>query len=64
MDWTDRRLIGNLYGTKGAKRIDGEYSEPGKVGRGVTQGCLLSLLPFNIYIEELIKEALVDMDEG
>ena len=35
VDWRDRRLIGNLYmGQKVQIRIDGEYSEQGKVGRG------------------------------
>ena len=35
VDWRDRRLIGNLYmGQKVQIRIEGEYSEQGKVGRG------------------------------
>src|SRR6218665_1734441 len=51
IDWRDRRLIENLYmGQQMRVRIDGEYSEPGKVGRGVRQGCPLSPLLFNIYI--------------
>src|SRR5688572_26839360 len=45
-------------------RIDGEYSEPGKIGRGVRQGCPLSPILFNIYIEEIIRETLEDMEEG
>jgi hypothetical protein len=65
VDWRDRRLIGNLYmGQKVRIRIDGEYSEQAKVGRGVRQGCPLSPLLFNIYIEEIIKEALEDLEEG
>src|SRR3984885_14147392 len=65
VDWRDRRLIGNLYmGQKVRIRIDGEYSEQGVVGRGVRQGCPLSPLLFNIYIEEIIKEALEDLEEG
>ena len=51
VDWRDRRLIGNLYmGQKVQIRIEGEYSEQGKVGRGVRQGCPLSPLLFNLYI--------------
>ena len=65
VDWRDRRLIGNLYmGQKVRIRIDGEYSEQGRVRRGVRQGCPLSPLLFNIYIEEIIKEALEDLEEG
>ena len=65
IDWRDRRLIGNLYiGQKVRIRIDGEYSETGKVSRGVRQGCPLSPLLFNIYIEELVREAVEELEEG
>ena len=65
IDWKDRRLIRNLYmGQKIRIRIEGEYSEPGEIGRGVRQGCPLSPLLFNIYIEELIREALENLEVG
>ena len=48
----------------GAVRIDGEYSDPGKVGRSVRKGYPLSPLLFNIYIEELVREAVEDLEEG
>lgn len=65
IDWKDRRLIGNLYMNQKVKiRIDGECSEEGEIGRGVRQGCPLSPLLFNIYIEELMQEAMEDIEEG
>jgi len=55
VDWRNRRLIGNLYmGQKIRVKMDGEFSEPGSIGRGVRQGCPLSPILFNLYIEELV----------
>ncbi len=49
VDWRDRRLIGNLYmGQKIRVKIEGEFSEPGSIGRGVRQGCPLSPILFNL----------------
>jgi len=45
-------------------RIDGVDSEPGIIGRGVRQGCPLSPLLFNIYIQSLVDEALENKEEG
>src|SRR6218665_1407542 len=57
--------VTNLYlGQKVRIRIEGEYSEPWLIGRGVRLRCPLSPLLFNIYIEELIREALEDTEEG
>lgn len=65
VDWKDRRLIRNLYMEQAAViRIDGELSEPGIIGRGSRQGCPLSPLLFNIYIEELVREALENVNTG
>src|SRR6218665_1048089 len=39
VDWRDRRLIGNLnMGQKIRVKIEGEFSEPRSIGRGVRQG--------------------------
>src|SRR6218665_1169241 len=65
VDWKDRRLIGNLYmGQKIRVKIEGEFSEPGSIGRGMRQGCPFSPILFNLYIEELVREALQNSEEG
>ena len=58
VDYRDRKLIGNLYmGQSVVVRVEGENSESGVLGRGVRQRCPLLPLLFNIYTEELIREA-------
>ena len=65
IDWKDRRLIKNLYmGQTVMIRIDGINSKPGKIGRAVRQGCPLSPLLFNIYIEEIVREAMEKVTDG
>jgi exonuclease III len=65
VDWKDRRLIRNLYMEQTVMvRVNGVNSQPGKIGRGVRQGCPLSPLLFNIYIEMLVTEALERVDDG
>ena len=65
IDWKDRRLIKNLYmGQTVMIRIDGINSKPGKIGRAVRQGCPLSPLLFNIYIEEIVREAMEKVSDG
>ena len=65
VDYRDRRLIGNLYmGQSFTVRIEGEDSEAGIIGRGTRQGCPLSPLLFNIYIQELLNETLDNVTGG
>jgi len=61
----DRRLIGNLYmGQNIRVKIEDEFSKPGSIGGGVRQGCPRSPILFNLYIEELVREALQGSEEG
>src|SRR3989441_5490245 len=65
IDWKDRRLLQDLYMRQVAVvRTVGEDSDPGVIGRGVRQGCLISPLLFSIYAEVMMIEALEDMEEG
>src|SRR6476619_7983663 len=65
VDWRDRRMISELYiNQEAVVRIAGGESDSGIIGRGVRQGCPLSLLLFSIYAEMMMKEALENVEEG
>ena len=65
MDDKDIRIIANLYWMQSARvRVDGELTDEVAILRGVRQGCVLSPLLFNIYSEEIFKQALEDQEEG
>ena len=55
----------NLYMQQTAVvRTENGDSEPGEIGRGVRQGCLLSPLFFSINAEMMMIEAIEDVEEG
>jgi len=59
IDWRERRLISKLNMNQRIKvRLDGGETRGVQTGRGVRQGCSLSLILFNSYSECLTKEAL------
>lgn len=54
LDWRDKRLIKELYmGQQPKVKIADGVSESATLGRGVRQGCSLSPILFNIYVEAL-----------
>ena len=55
------RLLENLYkDQEAAVRIDRETSEWFSVGKGVRQGCILSLYLFNVYTENIMRRVRHD----
>uniref|UniRef100_A0A8D8Q762 Craniofacial development protein 2 n=1 Tax=Cacopsylla melanoneura TaxID=428564 RepID=A0A8D8Q762_9HEMI len=66
MDGKDLRIIRNLYWNQTAtiKLSNEDKTEEVNILRGVRQGCIISPLLFNLYSEEIFKEALYEGDEG
>jgi len=65
IDWTDRKLIWNLYNKQVAYvRIEDGLSTACTIGRGVRQGCSLSPLLYLIYDEAMIRETTDNMETG
>ena len=60
----ERRLIYNLYQNQIATIIIGDEEREAKIKKGVRQGCVLSPMIFNLYIEEAIKEFKYKIDTG
>src|SRR6478609_4458525 len=58
-------MISELYmNHEAVVRIASGESDSGIIVRGVRQGCPLSPLPFSIYAEMMMKEALENVEEG
>jgi len=65
VDHRDKKLIKNLYmGQTFTVRIEEEDSDAGIIGRKTRQGCPLSSLLFNIYIQEVLNETLDNVADG
>jgi hypothetical protein len=59
IDWRERRLISNLYMAQSVKvRLNRGETGSVKIGIGVTKGCCLSPILFNVYSQCLTKKTL------
>lgn len=57
------RLLRALYSnTKSAVRVEGDLTEWFDVNTGLRQGCLLSPMLFNIYIDHVLRRALNELE--
>jgi len=57
IDWKERRLIKNLYEQQRViVRVNGKSSDEIKIERGVRQGCCISPILFNLYVEDMMDE--------
>ncbi|CAI6343800.1 unnamed protein product [Macrosiphum euphorbiae] len=62
--YNDRRFIYNMYKSQTVIiQIDGKEQEA-KIKKGVRQGCILSPMLFNLYIEEAMKELREEIQKG
>jgi hypothetical protein len=63
IDWHEIRLISKLYMEQSIKiRLDQGEMRSMKIGRGVRQGCCLSLILFNLCSEYLKRKLLKGLE--
>ena len=54
--YNDRRIVHSLYKTQVAVVKCGPNCAEARIGNGMRQGCALSPITFNVYIEKAINE--------
>ena len=60
-----QKLVMNLYlQQRAVVKVMQEFTEESEIGRRVRQGCCLSPLLFNLYVEEMMLEAMEGIEEG
>src|SRR5215471_2717937 len=65
VDRRDRTLVKDLYlRPEAIVRLECGETEPGEIGRGIRQGCPLSLLLFSIHAESTMRDAIDEIEEG
>ncbi len=58
------RLLQALYkDTKSAVRVEGDLTDWFNVNTGLRQGCLMSPLLFNVYIDHVLRRAIKEVEE-
>ena len=58
------RLMKALYhDTQSTVRVEGELTEWFRVNTGIRQGCLMSPMLFNVYIDHVVRKSLTDLEK-